>query len=1150
MKKLLAVFVVFALSFSMFQYSSIKSSAITGNLASAGTIIVSTANPAGGGNKDIEVIRDGVKPASGTMDNTLQYDTYIPDAKNYSEYVGYTFGQQYAFTSVVFQEGMHFDNGGWFANGLKVQVRVNGEWTDVSYTASPVYPNSDSRDAFGSTYETYTFTFDATTGDGIRLYGTAGGAQAFISVAELEVYNSEHQPNPSTGGDYGVNFASSGTPVVSITNPTGGGNKDINVICDGVKPENESVENANQKQYDTFCAMDVHDDFVGYVFDGTRSFTRLVFQEGLHFDGGGWFANGSLKVQVRVNGEWTDVQSTCTPSYPNGNSRNSFGSSFEIYTFTFDKVYGDGIRLYGTAGGYSNFISVAELEVYSENQLTETELLDKLKGAWVGQMAGVTWGASKEFWAQGRTFSDSEIPSWSSSMINDAFGQDDLYVEVPFMEALNGHGLNCDVQTFGEYFKNTTFSLCHANNCARENLRNGIDAPDSGSYLYNQHCDDIDWQIEADFAGEMSPGLVNDAIALSWKAGHVVCYGDGVYGGVYVAAMHAKAYTADSIDEIIEAGRQSVPQGSEFREVIDDVMAWKESGKTWQETWSLLEEKWGNDDRCPEGSIDNPSFNIDAKMNAAYVLIGLLYGNGDFENSMKITMQCGQDSDCNPSTVGSILGNYMGLSNIPDKWKSALDYTGRKFAYTNYNFDDLINMNLNLAKLMLADNGAALDNGTWIIPDEYTVVAPELEQWPDQPSVSVTVSVNKYTATFNAKAYDKSGIQGYEWDFGDGTSSTRPDVTHTYSGFGRYEATCTVTNNSGASVQKKVQLIAGNNIASEGTPIVSITNPTGGGNKDIGVICDGDMPASESDQNAITRQYDTFCAMGAHDDYVGYTFDENKAFVSVVFQEGMQFADGGWFANGSLKLQVRQNGQWVDVPATVEPAYPNSNSRTDFDLSFGVYQFTFDKIEGDGIRLYGLAGGNSNFISVAELQAYEFEIPLASISLNKTSLTLQKGQSETLTVAYDPENTTDDMTVTWTSSDESVAAVADGVVTAMKAGTATITASAAGKTATCDITVDDPTPATTTTETKETESTKDTDKTNETESTTSANTESTNGSVNTKSTNSTKSVNTGKSTDTPKTGDSFPVSTLLLLVSLLVVVPFGVYQKKKNPHID
>lgn len=83
---------------------------------------------------------------------------------------------------------------------------------------------------------------------------------------------------------------------------------------------------------------------------------------------------------------------------------------------------------------------------------------------------------------------------------------------------------------------------------------------------------------------------------------------------------------------------------------------------------------------------------------------------------------------------------------------------------------------------------------------------------------------------------------------------------------------------------------------------------------------------------------------------------------------------------------------------------------------------------------------------------------LRGISLNEKSATMMVDATKQLKVTYSPSNTTADKTVTWTSSDDSVASVSDtGLITAKKIGTATITATVAGKfTATCKVTVSQP----------------------------------------------------------------------------------------------
>ena len=80
--------------------------------------------------------------------------------------------------------------------------------------------------------------------------------------------------------------------------------------------------------------------------------------------------------------------------------------------------------------------------------------------------------------------------------------------------------------------------------------------------------------------------------------------------------------------------------------------------------------------------------------------------------------------------------------------------------------------------------------------------------------------------------------------------------------------------------------------------------------------------------------------------------------------------------------------------------------------------------------------------------------PMTGISMDKTTLTVNRDRTDKLTVIFSPEDTTDDQTVTWSSSDPSIADVdQQGNVTGHKIGTATITATCGKFTATCDVTV-------------------------------------------------------------------------------------------------
>lgn len=109
----------------------------------------------------------------------------------------------------------------------------------------------------------------------------------------------------------------------------------------------------------------------------------------------------------------------------------------------------------------------------------------------------------------------------------------------------------------------------------------------------------------------------------------------------------------------------------------------------------------------------------------------------------------------------------------------------------------------------------------------------------------------------------------------------------------------------------------------------------------------------------------------------------------------------------------------------------------------------------DGAQLSDINGAKFDIQAASTMISLCQEIiPVTAITLDKENLNLIVGQTATLTATVFPENTTN-KDVTWTSSDESVVTVVDGVVTAKSAGTATITATTVdgNKTATCKFTV-------------------------------------------------------------------------------------------------
>ncbi len=343
-------------------------------------------------------------------------------------------------------------------------------------------------------------------------------------------------------------------------------------------------------------------------------------------------------------------------------------------------------------------------------RLPVREYCDKMKAGWIGQMAGVGWGGPTEFRWKGAIIPESEIPKWEPRMVNQ-FQQDDIYVEMTFVRTLEVHGFDVSIRQAGIDFANSGYPLWHANNEGRTNLRKGIAPPDSGHPQFNKHADDIDYQIESDFSGLIAPGLPNTAIALGEKFGRLMNYGDGVYGGQFVGGMYAEAFFQSDPVKIVEAGLKCIPEKSQYADTMRDLLRWyKENPDNWEKTWDLLNKKYHLNAEYRRFSCSGPKgdFNIDAKLNGAYIAMGVLYGKRDPDKTIVISTRCGQDSDCNPSSAGGVLFTTIGFSKLPDRFKSALNEEG-VFSHTAYNFPRLVEVCEKLAREAVVRAGGRIE---------------------------------------------------------------------------------------------------------------------------------------------------------------------------------------------------------------------------------------------------------------------------------------------------------------------------------------------------------------------------------------------------------------------------------------------------------
>jgi hypothetical protein len=340
-------------------------------------------------------------------------------------------------------------------------------------------------------------------------------------------------------------------------------------------------------------------------------------------------------------------------------------------------------------------------------RLSVKEYRDKMKAGWIGQIAGVAWGAPTEFRFKDQIIPEDKMPKWRPAMINDAFGQDDLYVEMTFLRSLEQYGLDVSIRQAGIDFANSGYPLWCANNAGRVNLRKGIAPPDSSHPKFNRCPNDIDYQIEADYSGLIAPGLPQAAIDMGEKFGRLMNYGDGVYAGQFMGALYAAAFFESDPVKLVETALPAIPAGSQYAEMVRDLLAWyRANPDDWQKTWARCQEKYRRNPEYQKASNGG----IDCKINGAYVLLGLLHGKRDLDQTIIISCRGGQDSDCNPSSSAGVLCTTIGFSQLPDRFTKELDET-RIFSHTAYHFPGLLDACERLTRQVVLKYGGRIEKG-------------------------------------------------------------------------------------------------------------------------------------------------------------------------------------------------------------------------------------------------------------------------------------------------------------------------------------------------------------------------------------------------------------------------------------------------------
>ena len=240
------------------------------------------------------------------------------------------------------------------------------------------------------------------------------------------------------------------------------------------------------------------------------------------------------------------------------------------------------------------------------------------------------------------------------------------------------------------------------------NLRRGVKAPRSGSIGENGKtaAEQIGGQIFADAWGLICPGDPARASALAAAAASVSHDGSGVDGARFMAACIAAAYTASSLDEVLDTGLRFLPEKSDYRRVVETVRAFHRAHPAeadFRACRAMIAREF-REEAYPGGYHIVP--------NAGICILAMLYGKGDLGRSIEISVMCGYDTDCNASNIGTILGVLGGLDGVPERYRRPINDLVTLSSVSGYlNLVDLSDKAKELGALSCRMYGGALPNG-------------------------------------------------------------------------------------------------------------------------------------------------------------------------------------------------------------------------------------------------------------------------------------------------------------------------------------------------------------------------------------------------------------------------------------------------------
>ncbi len=365
-------------------------------------------------------------------------------------------------------------------------------------------------------------------------------------------------------------------------------------------------------------------------------------------------------------------------------------------------------------------------------KISRKEFHDRVLGCWTGKNIGGTLGAPFE---GGREMN--EACFYTQDLKGKPTPNDDLDLQLVWLSALERFGAyTLDERALGEYWLDRITAAWNEYGVCLYNLRNGLIPPLSGA------CNNDRWKysngawIRSEIWACLFPGSPDEAAQMAYYDACCDHCGDGIYAEVFTATLESAAFLIRDVRELVRIGLSRIPAGSRIARSVKLACDCYDKKVPFREARGKIVA-----DNADLGFFQAPG-------NLGFMMLGLLYGEGDFGKTVSLATNCGDDTDCTAGTAGAILGIMLGRSGIPRKWTDPIGesiQTGSIDSYIGHHIprdlDELTQRVIRQAETAAFLNPAVpqFTDGEPVLPPEYipswekSVPAVEVRVWKRDP---------------------------------------------------------------------------------------------------------------------------------------------------------------------------------------------------------------------------------------------------------------------------------------------------------------------------------------------------------------------------------------------------------------------------------